>query len=211
MDPILASPVWPTEEVTSIASAEPLSDQMLVARAQKGEMAAFDGLVRRYAGSLRNMVIHHGVRGEEVDDVLQEVFLRAWRGLPNFKGDATFTTWLYRIAFTVTIDRERRRKRRPQVQDAIDPAKEERTGGTYRDARRTPEEYSLGEDQVRMVRKALLEVEPLYRQILILREMEDLSYQEIAQSLGVAEGTVKSRLARARAQLKLILETKFGW
>jgi len=211
MDPRLASPALRLEEVTSIASSEPTADRALVDRARGGDLTAFDGLVHRYAGALRNMVIHHGVRGEEVDDVLQEVFLRAWRGLPKFKGDSSFTTWLYRIAFTVTVDRERRRKRRPMIQEAIDPAQEQRTGGTYRDSRRTPEEYSLGEEQVRLVRKALVEVEPLFRQILILREMENLSYQEIADSLGIAEGTVKSRLARARAQLKTILETKFGW
>ncbi|MEO7995778.1 MAG: sigma-70 family RNA polymerase sigma factor [bacterium] len=190
---------------------DPTADRALVQRAQHGEQAAFDSLVLRHAGSLRNIVIHHGVRGEEVDDVLQEVFLRAWRGLAKFKGDASFTTWLYRIAFTVTVDRERRRRRRPQVAEPLDPRDEDRAGGGFRDERRTPEEHSLGLEQVRLVRAALKDVDPLFRQILILREMENLSYQEIADSLGIAEGTVKSRLARARGQLKGILETKYGW
>lgn len=183
----------------------------LVARAQGGDRAAFDDLVRTHAGSLRNVITHHGVPPGEVEDVLQEVFLRAYRGLGKFKGEASFGTWLYRIAFTVAVDRERRRRRRPQVAEPLDPEEEERKGGGYRDERRNPEEAALGAAQVRLVRAALLELEPLFRQILILREMEGLSYLEIADSLGIAEGTVKSRIARARGQLKTILETKYGW
>lgn len=190
---------------------DPAPDAALLERARAGELAAFDVLVRRHAGSLRNVIVHHGVRGEDLDDVLQEVFLRAWRGLKGFQGTSSFSTWLYRIAFTVTVDRERRRRRRPQVAEPLDPAREERTGGTFRDTRRTPEEHTLGQEEVRVVRAALAELDPVFRQILILREMEHCSYLEIAESLGVAEGTVKSRLARARAQLKGLLETKYGW
>ena len=133
----------------------------------------------------------------DADEVAQEAFLSAWRALPNFRGESQFSTWLYQLTTHAAIDLMRREKRQIAADDitevsAAHPAP-------------SPQQQAEQSEQREIVRNAILQLAPEQREVVVLRFMEELSYEEIGAVLKLPSGTVKSRLNRAKAQLKEIL------
>jgi len=179
-------------------------DSRLVSRTLAGDEEAFENLVRLYFTRIRALVYHHLHREDELDDALQEIFLKAYQALPRFRKRSNFYTWLYRIASNYCIDRLRKKRLDlvsldiPEGRDALEARLPESPD--------SPEQNFDSSERVEMVRLALTKLDPLFQNILVLRELEGLTYEEISESLGIGIGTVKSRLARARGELKRVLE-----
>ena len=181
-------------------------EQELVALAQKGDQDAFARLVEANQGKIYTLTLRMTGNPDDGADLAQEAFLRAWKGLPGFQAESSFSTWLYRLASNVCIDFLRKQKRRRGL-DGVSLDEEQGTAAALQvpDSRFTPE-GELERKQLRQaVQRGLEKLSQEHRQALILRELEGLSYGEIARVLGVEEGTVKSRIARARLALRKIL------
>ena len=175
------------------------NEQELIRRAQRGDGEAFRQLVEAYQTQVYRLALR--MCGESAaDDVTQEAFLAAWRALPDFRGDCRFSTWLYRLITNAGIDWLRREKRHRSADDV--------TELELPDDAPSPQEQAEQSETQSAVRRALSRLSEEHRQVLILRELEGLSYGEIAALLGVEEGTVKSRIARARLALRKALESE---
>jgi RNA polymerase sigma-70 factor (ECF subfamily) len=185
--------------------AEEQLDDMLVARAQKGDPRAFDLLVRRYQHRIVQLV-ERLVGDADAPDVAQEAFVKAWRALRNFRGQSAFYTWLYRIAINTSKNFLVARKRRPAAQD-IDVADAELYGHTHQMSDvDTPEALTLSGEIREKVTEAIQRLPADLRQAITLRELEGLSYEEIAEAMNCPIGTVRSRIFRARAVIDEVLE-----
>lgn len=184
-----------------------MQNDILIHRAAKGDEAAFEQLLTQHEKSVYNLCLRMTGNPEDAMDVSQEVFLRVWKNLGSYQFDAAFSTWLFRIASNACIDFLRAKKRRNDVsltmQDENDGEDKELA---VPDETPLPEEQLLAKEQQRAVMKAMSELPPDFREILQLRVVEGLPYEEIAGILDIKVGTVKSRLARARNQLRKNLE-----
>ena len=178
-----------------------IRDEALIRRAASGDDGAFETLMRAHQKQVYNLCLRMCGNAEDAFDLSQEAFLRAWRGLAQYQFEAEFSTWLYRLTRNVCIDHLRRRKREDTV-----PLEQEQDGEVIvlpiPDGAPGPEERALHEEKRRVLAEAMLSLPEEQREILILRVVNDLSYEQIAQILDLQLGTVKSRLARARMQLK---------
>ncbi len=172
-----------------------MNDAELIQATLDGDTAAFGVLVRTYQDRLFNALVHIVRCPEEAQDVVQDAFVQAYTKLGTFKGSSAFYTWLYRIAFNVSISR--RRKRRPSV--SLEHGKDEL--GAEPAADELPDRMELKE-RAAQLNTALEALTEEHRAVLILREMEDCSYEEIAEMLDLPIGTVRSRLHRARMELR---------
>ena len=176
----------------------------LVRAAQSGDQGAFGRLVEQNQSKIYSLCYRMTGNPEDAADLTQEAFLNAWRGLSGFGGQSAFSTWLYRLASNACIDFLRREKRRGSLSMTLEDEDEDRQADLP-DQRWSPER-ELERKEVRQALQAgLSALSPEHRQVLLLREAEGLSYQEIAQVLDLEEGTVKSRIARARMALKEFL------
>lgn len=188
-------------------------DQELVRRVQRGDAAAFDLLVRKYQHRVAGLISRYVADWSEVQDVAQETFVRAWRAIGNFRGDAQFSTWLHRIAVNTAKNHLVAHNRRPPTADidAEDAAQFE-SGGRLRD-HDTPERELMRQQVERTVMRAVGELPADLREAITLREVEGLSYEEIAARMDCPIGTVRSRIFRAREaidqQLRPVLEHGF--
>lgn len=169
----------------------------LVERARAGDHRAFAALVRQHQDRVFRFIFRlTGIR-EEAMDLTQETFMKAYRALPGWQPQAQFRTWLLRIAHNATLDVLRRRERArfvPYADFAADGADMDLPDPAPR-----PDERLADRQRIGLLERALRELPLEHREVLLLRELEDMSYTDIAATLGIAEGTVKSRLARARA------------
>ena len=187
-------------------------DRELVARVQRGDMAAFDLLVRKYQHRIAGLISRYIADRDEVQDVAQDTFLRAWRAIGNFRGDAQFFTWLHRIAVNTAKNHLVAQNRRPPASDidAGDAAQYE-SGGRLRD-NDTPERELLRDEIERTVLGVVEALPGELREAITMREVDGLSYEEIALRMDCPIGTVRSRIFRARevidAQLAPLLEEK---
>ena len=171
------------------------SDLSLVRRVQRGDKGAFDALVLKYQHKLVKLVMRYVRNPAEAEDIAQEAFIKAYRALPQFRGDSAFYTWLYRITVNLTIYSLRRNGHGEEVElnDAI-PSSLPGPGVKYQ---RT---------EIReQVNAALAKLSPQHRAVVVLREVENLQYHEIAQVLNLSMGTVMSRLFYARKKLQSML------
>ena len=183
-----------------------MDDMELVRSAQSGDQGAFSRLVETNQGKIYSLCYRMTGNPDDAADLTQEAFLNAWRGLSKFGGQSSFSTWLYRLASNVCIDFLRREKRRTALSITLEDEDDEDRQADFPDERWSPErELERGEVH-RALQAGLSALSPEHRQVLLLRETEGLSYQEIAQCLGLEEGTVKSRIARARLSLKDYLQ-----
>jgi RNA polymerase sigma-70 factor (ECF subfamily) len=180
-------------------------DRRLIAECLKGRPAAFEDLVRRYQDRLYNTVYRLVDNAEDARDVVQEAFLSAYQALHRFKGDSQFFTWLYRIAVNTAITM----KRKQRVALRIDRARDDHDahGEPLDSSEFSRPEHALEQaEQEASVRAALNRLSPEHRTVLILKDMEEQKYEAIAEILQVPIGTVRSRIHRARMELRLLLE-----
>jgi RNA polymerase sigma-70 factor (ECF subfamily) len=180
------------------------SDLALVERVLDNDLAAFEQLVSRYQNKIMAYVARMLNDHEEAEDVTQEVFIKAYRSLDSFRGASSFSTWLYRIATNLCIDRVRKRKRSPQQAYSLDEPfdKDEESGG--RDVPDVTNEPSLGverEELRQQVRLTVAQMPEKLRSVLVMCDIQGMAYEQIAQVLDCPIGTVKSRLFHARADL----------
>ncbi|MDE2196611.1 MAG: RNA polymerase sigma factor RpoE [Gammaproteobacteria bacterium] len=174
------------------------SDQVLVERVQRGDKTAFDVLVRKYQQKIIKLVTRYVHDGTEALDVAQEAFIKAYRAIPGFRGDSAFYTWLYRIAINTAKNHLVAEGRRPLDHgvDLQDPEQYDMQA-RLRDMD-TPERLLLTEEIQRTVESAIEQLPEDLRTAIILREIEGLSYEEIAEAMSCPVGTVRSRIFRAR-------------
>jgi len=179
------------------------SEAELLRRARSGEVEAFGQLVEHYQDYVYNVVFHLVGSDREAEDIAQEVFMRAYTHLDRFQGRARFSTWLYGIALNCARTMWRKRGRRGRVVmsqadgDADMPLPAANADG--------PEDELLRQERVAQVRAAIAALDGEMREAIVLRDIQGLAYEEMAEVLGVALGTVKSRLHRARQALRDIL------
>ena len=173
-------------------------DQQLVERVQKGDKRAFDVLVLKYQHRIYSLVTRFIRDPDEVQDVVQEAFIKAYRALPGFRGESAFFTWLYRIAINTAKNYLVSRSRRPPGADVdIEDAEYLESAGALRDLA-GPESQLMTEQLRAVIDKAIRALPEDLRTALTLREFEGLSYEEIAEVMRCPVGTVRSRIFRAR-------------
>lgn len=178
-----------------------LSDAELVARVQRGERQAFDLLVRKYQHKVVKLVSRY-VSFSEAQDVAQDAFIKAYRSIAGFKGDSAFYTWLYRISINSAKNHITARSRRPAAQD-IDVGDAEVIGQVERFSERdTPEAVAEGDEIRDTVFTTIQDLPEELRTAITLRELEGMSYDQIAETMDCPVGTVRSRIFRARSAVE---------
>ena len=177
-----------------------------IERLQVGEEQAFDEFVTRYTSNVYALLFRLTENAEEAQDLTQETFLRAFNAIKNFRGDADLKTWLYRIAVNESRNRFRWWKRRKSnvtiSLDAETNYNESPLSERIADDSANPEAETLRHERESALRKALSELSTNFREVIILRDIEGLSYEEVASALETNVGTVKSRIARGREELR---------
>lgn len=173
----------------------------LIREALEGQSSSYGELVERFQARLFNAMLQVVGSHDETEDVVQDSFVQAYIKLDTFQGNSQFFTWLYRIAFNNALSR--RRRKRPDL--SIEQSREI-TGSDPEDHTEAPDEPLLRAERVSLIHEALTLLSEEHRTVLVLREMEDQTYEDIALILGINIGTVRSRLSRARGQLKIHLE-----
>ena len=176
---------------------------------------AFIELVQAYEQRVFRLLLRMLGRRDEAEDMAQEVFVQVFKAIGTFRGDSRLGTWIYRIAVNLCKNRMKYLSRRHTAeQDELEPAAErlplnEAKGVTFGETTR-PDQLVEGFQLERVVQACIAELEPDFREVLVLRDVEDLTYDELCEVTGLPEGTVKSRLHRARAMLKVAVGQKLG-
>tara|TARA_R110000787_G_scaffold57667_20_gene131622 strand:- start:2192 stop:2770 length:579 start_codon:yes stop_codon:yes gene_type:complete len=188
-----------------MSEQQPGVDDQLVARAQAGDKRAFELLLRKYQHKIIQLVSR--LVGEaDAPDVAQESFIKAWRALPGFRGQSAFYTWLYRIGINTAKNHLVARNRRPSTQD-IDVDEAEQFGHTEQMSDvATPEALLLSDEIRQQVGQTIASLPPDLRQAITLRELEGLSYEDIADVMNCPIGTVRSRIFRAREAIDAVIK-----
>lgn len=183
--------------------SDSISDAEYVRRLQQGETDAFEMLVRRHEKTIFNLVYRMLGDYDEAAETSQEVFLSAYRAIDRFRGDANFSTWLYRIALNHTSTRRKSLNRHQQRNVSLDDTE------PVRDPQPGPAETMEKKEIRERVQRALNTLEPDDATVILLRDLQDIPYEEVARLLEIPVGTVKSRLHRARQALKSQLASYF--
>ena len=178
--------------------AEQSVDQALVERVQRGDKSAFDILVRKYQHKVLKLISRYIKDHDEVYDVSQEAFIKAYRALPNFRGDSAFYTWMYRIAINTAKNYLVARSRRLPSVDIEAQEAEQFEGESALKEYATPEQLLHRDEVEKVVFTAIEKLPEDLRTAITLREIEGLSYEEIAEAMACPVGTVRSRIFRAR-------------
>jgi RNA polymerase sigma-70 factor, ECF subfamily len=203
-------------ELEQVATATPLetrpaSEALFIERLRRGDPNAFERLIDERSGEIYGLLYRLTESREEAKDLTQETFLRAFQNIGSFRGESDLRTWIYRIAINQARNRWRwwRRRRRDATfsLDSTDDAGRQSLIATLKSNRaRDPEQDTLAHERETALRKALGTLRRVYREAVILRDIEGLAYEEIALALDISIGTVKSRLARGRQELRRKLE-----
>jgi RNA polymerase sigma-70 factor, ECF subfamily len=184
-------------------SPVPTSEHELIQRARAGDEDAFAELVTLHADRVYGALRRFGLGEDEADEVAQEVFLRAWRGLARFEERSQFSTWLYRIAFN---EAQRRRSRRTLPRADVDPDGEDPIVGLPDSPGLGPEPQALSREFEQILERALGQLPAEWRDAVVLRDIEGLSTEEAAEIAGVRQAAFKSRLHRGRMRLVALLK-----
>jgi RNA polymerase sigma-70 factor, ECF subfamily len=203
-------------ELEQVASAAPVearsvADTQFIERLKRCEAAAFDILVREHSGQIYGLLYRLTDNAEEARDLTQETFLRVFQNIAHFRGDADLRTWIYRIAINQARNRWRWwRRRGREVTVSLDSADNHRNqplaGTLTAEHSSNPEQETLARERETALKVALQGLGRIYREAVVLRDIEGLSYEEIAATLEISVGTVKSRLSRGRQELRRRLE-----
>src|SRR5829696_1540306 len=195
----------------AVADVRPHVEDQFIERLKRGDAAAFEKLVNERSGEIYGLLYRLTENGEEARDLTQETFLRAFQSIVHFRGESDLRTWIYRIAINQARNRWRwwRRRRRDVTVsiDAPQPNGHSTLAGTLQsDVDSNPERNALLHERERVLRKALSSLKRVYREAVVMRDIEGFAYEEIAVALDISVGTVKSRLARGRQELRRKLE-----
>jgi RNA polymerase sigma-70 factor, ECF subfamily len=194
---------------------EDKEEARFIARLASRDERAFNELVVLYQERVFRILLRMLGRRDEAEDMAQEVFVQVFKAVGTFRGDSKLSTWIYRIAVNLCKNRVKYlKRRRTEAQDEYEALAERspmNSGGgvTSGDIAR-PDQMVEGMQLERVVHACIVELDPDFREVLILRDVEDLSYEELCEVTGLPDGTVKSRLHRARAMLKQAVERKMG-
>lgn len=204
---------WRTVPPRTDAEAD--SEARLVERLVAREERAFNALVCAYERRVFGVLLRMMGSQAEAEDLSQEVFVQVFKAIGTFRGESKLSTWIYRIAINLCKNRSKYlRIRQAASQTEIEAAEEhgamKEPKGNASAPMARPDDALVGKELERIVQGAILELEPSFRECLILRDIEDLAYDEIETITGLPEGTVKSRIHRARAQLRQIVERELG-
>lgn len=183
-----------------------VTDQALIERVQKGDKKAFDLLVLKYQNRIMNVLSRYLYDQNEVQDMAQEAFIKAYRALPNFRGDSAFYTWLYRIAINTAKNHLVSQSRRPPGADIDANDAEQYDGESALKDYASPEHEVLKDEIQRVVANAIDELPDDLKTAITLRELEGMSYEEIAEAMDCPIGTVRSRIFRAREAVDIKLK-----
>jgi len=213
-EPIVLRGQVDLEQVASAAAADarPQAEAPFIERLKRGDAAAFETLVNERSGEIYGLLYRLTENAEEARDLTQETFLRAFQSIVHFRGESDLRTWIYRIAINQARNRWRWwRRRRRDATVSIDAP--EFGGGRLgliatlkSNTIKDPEQDTLANERERALKKALSSLRRVYREAVVLRDIEGFAYEEIAATLGISVGTVKSRLARGRQELRRKLE-----
>lgn len=186
-------------------------ESRLVERARRGDTEAFEALISQYEKRVYGLAFRLTGNHEDASDMAQEAFVRVYMSLPDFRGDSSFGTWLTRIVHNACKD-ELRRRRRQRVSSLDEPMDKDdgEMSRQWADPADGPEQAFERTELRRLVRETVLSLDEDHRDILILRDFQDLTYEQIRDVLGLSLGTVKSRLNRARAALREALRSRLG-
>ena len=181
------------------------SDQKWVKQCQEGDAQAFRQLVEKYEGRIYNLACSIVGDRDAAQDAAQETFIRAYQAISRFRGQSTFYTWLYRIGVNVSLNAAQKEKRRVDTASLDDVIESKSISSDVIFSKKAPDS-DIERIQLREhIQKILLELTPDHRAVIVLKDLEDQSQEEIAEALGCSIGTVKSRLSRARAHLRDLL------
>jgi RNA polymerase sigma-70 factor, ECF subfamily len=212
-EPIALRGQMDLEQVAPAASVEARTptETQFIERLKKGDAAAFETLVEERSGEIYGLLYRLTENSEDARDLTQETFLRAFQSIDQFRGDADLRTWIYRIAINQARNRWRWwRRRRRDATFSLDSKNGDRDQPLIATLRAqdtdTPEQTTLAREREHALRWALQGIGRLYREAVILRDIEGFTYEEVSVALGISIGTVKSRLARGRKELRRRLE-----
>lgn len=186
---------------------EKLQAQIITA-CQRGDPHAYEQLIRCYQTQVYSLAMRMLGNPEDAADVTQETFIRVFRTIDKFRGDASFSTWIYRVTSNLCLDWLRRRKRRALSSDAPVSWEHETAPRELADTSPNPEDLVAAAELRQEIQSALNQLESYHRLAVILRDVQGLSYEEVAGILNLPLGTVKSRINRGRRQLRKILQGK---
>ena len=185
-----------------------MSEEQLIHRAQQGDDSAFEELLLLHQKRVYNLCLRMSANADDALDLSQEAFLKAWKSIGQYQFEASFSTWLFRLTSNVCIDFLRRKKRRQETSltENFDDS-EDGAERSVLDPQPLPEQQAITNETRLELARAMAALAPDHREILQLRVVENLPYEQIAEILDIRVGTVKSRLARARIQLRKILKS----
>ena len=190
----------------SAANAQGRDDSLFIDRLRAGDAAAFETLIDRYSNDIYALLYRLTENAEEAGDLTQDTFLRALRSIKGFRGDSELKTWLFRIAINESRNRFRWwKRRRRDVTISLDSTygdSETPFSDTLADGSVSPEDAALSREREYAIKAALAEIPDVYREAIILCDIEGMSYDETAVALGIGIGTVKSRISRGRQELR---------
>lgn len=196
-------------------ASEMAEDKMLVDRFKNGDVAAYEEMVNRYWGRIFAMVFQLLKNRQDAEEVTQDAFVRAHRGLENFRGDSSFSTWLFQIATNLARNKywywwRRKRGFTLSLEETFTSEGEGTLLDVFPAEGETPTDAAVTQEFVDRVAECMETLNPRHREILELRNVRNLSYEEISDLLGISIGTVKSRIARARDSLKSSMGVDFN-
>lgn len=189
-----------------------MDENRLIKKAQKGDSKAFEELMEEHFKKIYNIAYRMTNNPDDASDMTQEVMIKLFRNIGSFKGNSKFSTWVYRVATNTCLDelKKSRRHSHTSLNAEIDTGEGELTV-EVEDTSPTPEQATETKELRDMVAQAIVKLSPEHRTVIVLRDIRGFSYEEIAEILKCGAGTVKSRINRARASLKKVLQKDFGF
>jgi RNA polymerase sigma-70 factor (ECF subfamily) len=191
----------PSAKSDGAPSASSEQDRLFVERALSGEESAYQALVEKYSNALGRHVLRMVRRSEDVEDLVQECFIKAFNALPSYSADYAFSTWLYKIATNHAIDYLRKKKLPTTSIDKPIQAKDGTIEFELPDVTFRPDRHIVSDEQKQILQRAIDNLPPKYHRVIVMRHQQEKSYEEISRELDLPLGTVKAHIFRARALL----------